>query len=86
MLVGGESTSGCVRASVVDGCTNRFKVQVVEECVFDRHEATAAMNLFDMHMKYADVIALADAVAYLGDWQAEQAGSAGGLRQPALTR
>jgi len=44
------------------------------------------MNLFDMHQKYSDVIALADAVAYLGDWQAEQAGSAGGLRQPAMTR
>ena len=86
LLVGGESTSGCVRASVVDGCTNRFKVQVVEECVFDRHEATAAMNLFDMHMKYADVVSLADAVAYLGDWQVEQAGSAGGARQPALAR
>jgi hypothetical protein len=33
-------------------------VQVVEECVFDRHEATHALNLFDMHQKYADVISL----------------------------
>jgi len=65
ILVAGESTSGCVRASVVDGCTNRFRMQVVEECVFDRHEACHAINLFDMHQKYADVIAIDDAVAYL---------------------
>ena len=65
LLVSGESTSGCVRAAVVDACTNRFKVQVVDECVFDRHQATAAMNLFDMHMKYGDVVPLADVEQYL---------------------
>jgi len=58
LIVGGESTSGCVRASVVDGCSYRFKMIVVEECVFDRHEAAHAMNLFDMHQKYADVLTL----------------------------
>ncbi len=47
----GESTSGCVRASVVDGCTNRYRMIVVEEAVFDRHEASHAINLFDMHQK-----------------------------------
>ena len=65
ILVAGESTSGCVRASVVDGCTHRFRMQVIEECVFDRHEACHAINLFDMHQKYADVISLPEAVAYL---------------------
>ena len=45
----GESTSGCVRASVVDGCTYRFRMVVAEECVFDRHQATHAMNLFDIN-------------------------------------
>jgi maleamate amidohydrolase len=44
----------------------------VEECTFDRHEATHAINLFDMHQKYADVIPLADALAYLQRWKAEQ--------------
>jgi maleamate amidohydrolase len=38
---------------------------VVEECVFDRHEATHALNLFDIHQKYADVISLAEASKYL---------------------
>jgi maleamate amidohydrolase len=65
LIVGGESTSGCVRASVVDACSYRFKVTVVEECVFDRHQAAHAMNLFDMHQKYADVLPLAEVEAHL---------------------
>jgi nicotinamidase-related amidase len=68
----GESTSGCVRASVVDGCTNRYRMIVVEECVFDRHEAAHAINLFDMNQKYADVLPLADVLDYLAKWRAEQ--------------
>ncbi len=68
----GESTSGCVRASVVDGCTNRYRMIVVEEGVFDRHEATHAINLFDMHQKYADVLPLAEVLEYLAVWRAEQ--------------
>jgi maleamate amidohydrolase len=68
----GESTSGCVRASVVDGCTYRYRMIVVEECVFDRHEAAHAINLFDMNQKYADVLPLADVLEYLAAWRAEQ--------------
>src|SRR4051812_20375091 len=45
VIVGGESTSGCVRASVVDGCTYRNRMVVAEECVWDRHEAPHAINL-----------------------------------------
>ena len=63
----GETTSGCVRASVLDGCTNRFRMIVVEEGVFDRHEAAHAINLFDMNQKYADVLPLADVLEYLGE-------------------
>jgi len=61
----GESTSGCVRASVVDGATHRFKMGVVSECVYDRTEASHYMNLYDMHQKYADVIDLDMAKSYL---------------------
>jgi nicotinamidase-related amidase len=68
----GESTSGCVRASVVDGCTNRYRMMVVEECVFDRHEAPHAVNLFDMNQKYADVLPLAEVLEYMAAWRAEQ--------------
>jgi len=69
ILVGGESTSGCVRASVVDGCTSRFKMFVVEECVFDRHEACHAMDLFTMNQKYASVIDVNEAVDYLSRFE-----------------
>ena len=68
----GESTSGCVRASVVDGCTYRFRMVVVEECVFDRHQATHAINLFDMNQKYADVLALQEVLNYLDLWRSRQ--------------
>lgn len=61
----GETTSGCVRATVVDGATSRFRMGVVSECVFDRTEASHFMNLYDMHNKYADVVSLDMAKNYL---------------------
>jgi nicotinamidase-related amidase len=73
----GESTSGCVRASVVDGTTNRLRMIVAEECVFDRHEACHAINLFDMNQKYADVLPLDDIIKHLEAWRAEKAGRVG---------
>jgi nicotinamidase-related amidase len=65
VVVVGESTSGCVRATVVDGCSYRYRMLVVEDCVFDRHQAAHAINLFDMDQKYADVISLDEAIGYL---------------------
>jgi nicotinamidase-related amidase len=66
----GETTSGCVRASVVDAATARYRVGVVSECVFDRTEASHFMNLYDMHQKYADVVGLEMAKAYLREFAA----------------
>ena len=65
VIVAGESTSGCVRASVVDARTYRYKTLVVEQCVFDRHEAAHAINLFDIDQKYADVVGIDEAASYL---------------------
>lgn len=65
LLVTGVSTSGCVRASVVDGHAYNFRVCVVEEGTFDRSSIAHKVNLFDMHMKYADVVTLADTLRYL---------------------
>lgn len=70
LIVCGESTSGCVRASVVDGRSYRFKVIVVEECVYDRHEAAHAINLFDMNQKYADVLGLEQVSAWMEEYAA----------------
>lgn len=65
LIICGETTSGCVRATVVDGATARFRMGVVSECVFDRTEASHYMNLYDMHQKYADVVSLDMAKDYL---------------------
>lgn len=65
LIVGGQSTSGCVRATVVDAFSYGFRVKVVEECTFDRIPITHKVNLFDMHQKYADVISLEDALAFI---------------------
>jgi nicotinamidase-related amidase len=65
IILVGESTSGCVRATCVEGRSYRFKMTVVEECCFDRHRTAHAMNLFDMHQKYADVLGVDEVVGHL---------------------
>jgi maleamate amidohydrolase len=63
----GCTTSGCVRASVVDSAARGFRNAVVEECVFDRALLPHQVNLFDMDAKYADVISLDAATKYLAN-------------------
>lgn len=65
LIVTGMSTSGCVRGSVLDAFNLNFKVVVPEECVADRAQMSHKVNLFDMHMKYADVLPMARVVDYL---------------------
>ncbi len=72
LIVGGESTSGCVRASVVEGATYRYRMIVAEEACYDRHEACHAINLFDMDQKYADVLFVDQILEWLRDWKARQ--------------
>lgn len=72
VIVCGETTSGCVRATVVDAATHRFRVGVVEECCFDRTQAAHAINLFDMHQKYADVIGLSAAEEYFASMRVRE--------------
>ena len=56
LVVVGVSTSGCVRASVIDAFSHGFKVFLIEEGCFDRSAFAHAANLFDMDAKYANVI------------------------------
>lgn len=65
LIVCGESTSGCVRASVVDAYSNGIHVTIAEECCFDRSELSHKVNLFDMHHKYADVMHVDEIVKHL---------------------
>jgi maleamate amidohydrolase len=65
LIICGESTSGCVRASAVDAYSNGLHVALVEECCFDRSLLSHKVNLFDMHHKYADVMHLEKVIAHL---------------------
>lgn len=56
LVVCGETTSGCVRATVVDAYSLGFDVVVVEDATFDRSPLSHQMSLFDMHLKYATVV------------------------------
>ena len=73
LIVCGESTSGCVRASVVDAYSNGFHVSLVEECTYDRAELTHKVNLFDLHHKYVDVMHIDEVVAHLDSTQLSRA-------------
>jgi len=58
VVVCGVSTSGCVRATVVDSFSNGFPTFVIDDCCFDRSNFAHCANLFDMNAKYATVVSL----------------------------
>lgn len=63
LLIAGCTTSGCVRASVVDSLQHNFRTVVLTDCVGDRAQAPHEANLFDMGQKYADLMDGAAAMA-----------------------
>jgi len=65
VLIAGLSTSGCVRASAVDCCQHGFIPVVVAEAVGDRASGPHEANLFDIHAKYGDVVALEEVRSWL---------------------
>jgi maleamate amidohydrolase len=65
IVVTGLTTSGCVRATAVDGLQYDYRVVVAREAVGDRNSAAHEANLFDLHAKYADVMSVADIIADL---------------------
>ena len=65
LVVTGLTTSGCVRATAVDGLQHDFPVVVPREACGDRNPQAHDANLFDLHAKYADVMALRDVLAQL---------------------
>ncbi|MBV9200103.1 MAG: isochorismatase family protein [Alphaproteobacteria bacterium] len=64
VIVVGTTTSGCVRATVVDAFSLNYRVILAEEGCFDRSEASHAVSLCDMHAKYADVVSTAEILSY----------------------
>ncbi len=65
LIVTGASTSGCVRATVVDAVQYGFRPVVPREAVGDRNPDAHEANLYDIDAKYGDVIAVEDALTYL---------------------
>lgn len=65
LLVTGCTTSGCVRATAVDGLQNGLRVMVVKEAVGDRAQPAHEQSLFDLQAKYADVVNVEAVTRYL---------------------
>lgn len=65
LILTGCSTSGCIRASAVDGMQYGYRVIVPRECVADRHAGPHEANLFDINSKYGDVVGKSEVMEYL---------------------
>lgn len=64
LVIGGLTTSGCVRATCVDSISHGFVTLIAEEACGDRAEGPHRANLFDMSAKYADLVSTEEALAY----------------------
>lgn len=69
VIVTGTTTSGCVRATVLDAFSQNYRVALAEEGCFDRSQASHAINLCDMNAKYADVVKTAEVLEYFDSLQ-----------------
>jgi len=65
ILVTGTTTSGCIRATVIDAFSNNVRSIVAEDGCFDRSQASHAINLCDMHAKYADIVKSTEILEYI---------------------
>ena len=63
LMVTGATTSGCVRASVIDSISYNYRTTVVTDCCGDRALEPHEANLFDMGQKYADLMTASEAIA-----------------------
>ncbi len=65
LIVAGAVTSGCVRATVVDGMSYGFRMVVPVECVYDRGMISHKIALWDIYTRYGDVLPVAEVLAYM---------------------
>ncbi len=66
LVLTGNTTSGCIRATAVDSYSFGFATIIPESCVFDRVETSHRLSLFDLHNKYANVLSDEELALYLG--------------------
>jgi len=69
VVLTGGSTSGCVRATVVDAISRGYRVIVPEECVADKHESPHFANLYDIAIKYGDVVPVWEVMAHFRSYK-----------------
>jgi len=65
VIITGMTTSGCVRATLVDAFSYNFITIVPEECVGDRGVVSHKVSLFDIQMKYGNVVPLSEVIRYV---------------------
>jgi maleamate amidohydrolase len=65
LIVTGASTSGCVRATIVDAIQHGYRPIVPREAVGDRNPDAHTGNLYDIETKYGDVVSVDDLIAQL---------------------
>jgi maleamate amidohydrolase len=65
LLITGCSTSACVRATATDAKSYQLRPIVVREAVQDRSEIAHEWTLCDIQARFADVVSLESALAYL---------------------
>ncbi|HXD88690.1 MAG TPA: isochorismatase family protein [Urbifossiella sp.] len=65
LLIAGCSTSACVRATATDAKSFEFRPIIVREAVQDRSDIAHEFTLADIQARFADVVSLADTLAYL---------------------
>jgi nicotinamidase-related amidase len=73
VVLTGGSTSGCIRAGAVDSLSRGYRTIVPEQCVADKHESYHFANLTDLMLKYADVVDVAETLAWLAQQKATKA-------------
>ena len=72
VIVTGTTTSGCVRATVLDAFSLNYRISLAEEGCFDRSQASHAINLCDMNAKYADVVKTSEVLEFFDELPAGQ--------------
>jgi maleamate amidohydrolase len=72
LMIGGVTTSGCVRATCIDSISYGFVTLVISDAVGDRAPEPHAANLYDMSAKYADLVTTGDAIKYMQSVTSQQ--------------
>ena len=75
LLIGGGTTSGCLRATVVDAFSYNFTSFIPQQATFDRSETSQTVNIVELSQKYATVVDTEDAVRYLATVAEDRGGS-----------